>query len=185
MIKMKRIFLIFLLLIVFCTSSGVTAANSAKCAAIELIDGARAYNNLVCNGIASMNAKRYKQAIVTLTEALNTPLHEIPNFALYSRLSMLYFLNGDTAEAEVALAKAELSLSVLFGIVECAETDDGFKLRRRGGGFVNSRFEKEITQRMCGAAYEYFYQSKTLEDILQDAKLLQYYLSVRRQIQSK
>lgn len=164
--------------------SGVVFATSTKCEAVELIDGAEAYNEIVCKGVEFMDEENYEKAIVEFNKALDVRLHEVPNFNLYPRLALAYFLNGNDVKANENLAKAELSLSVLFGIVECIESDSGFELRRNGRWKVDSIYREEMTQRMCGAAYEYVYEERTLESVLKDSELLEHYMNIKKRLEN-
>lgn len=140
-----------------CDASDQQATQDPDCGAMEQAEGNPEYNRLVCEGLRQMERGHFAEATQTFEAAMKIPLFEFPNFALFSRLALAYLRAGDNTAARDALKKAELSLSVLIGATRCEETEKGFRLIKRGDIAVSANQDKEVTRRMCGAAYEYIY----------------------------
>lgn len=143
------------------------------------------YDALVCEGLDDLEAGRYELAIQKFEEAMNIRLNEVPNFMLFSRLALAYWKAGQANRAQEALAKAELSLGVLVGILRCIDTDTGFGIVNRYGEPVKSQYVEAITRRMCGAAYDYYYDRESLEEFVNDARLVEVFLKVRETIEGR
>ena len=190
MFSKRYALVLFVLACLLCGRSLASEKNSSelRCDAIELIAVAKDYNNLVCSGIESMNAKDYKSAIRDFRQAMSIKIVEVPNFELYPRLALAYSLNGDQKKAAAALDKAELSLKIFTRIYKCVETDKGFHIGKEVWGKtykVKSPYIDEIANRMCGAAYEYMYERNSLEDILVESKLVNHYLEIKRTVEQQ
>lgn len=161
-----------------------SAPVASACHALELSQSNQTYNKLVCAGVSAMNKNDYKGAATYFEQATNLKLFEFPNFELFPRLALAYFKAGERTKAEANLQKARLSLNVLVGIVKCRENESGFYLVGSDNVPISSRYSLEIAKRMCGAAYSDLYKVASLEDFLGKAKLLKYYFSISRQIES-
>lgn len=159
----------------------VAAENGYGCNAVELAEGNKTYNKLVCDSLKAMNDKDYKYAISLLDSAIKEPILEFPNFMLFSRLSYAYYLNGDKKTAAELIEKAELSLSVLSGIYKCNENKRAFFLTKNGEKIIH-KYHDEIALLMCPAEYDYIYMHKNLESYLFDLKLIEFYFEVRKKM---
>jgi tetratricopeptide (TPR) repeat protein len=140
------------------------------------------YDALVCEGLKAMEAGQYEAAIRNFEEAMSIRLPEVPNFMLFSRLALVHWKAGHVNRAREELAKAELALKVLVGILECKETDTGFAIVNRYGEPISSPEAEAVKRRMCGAAYEYYYERQSLEEFVSDARLVEVFLAVRKMI---
>ncbi len=166
-----------------CSEQRPAAAQSAApCSEPEVIRGATAYNELVCAGIDKMQHGQFQEAIHDLEQATTLRLSEIPNFRLFSRLALAYFKAGDRDRANLNLDLGRLSLSLLVGIYRCHQASTGFILLDQTGAPVEHPQAKEITRRMCGAAYEYAYSRNSLEDFVHDASLVEHYLAIAKEV---
>jgi len=169
---------------VFFACSVLERQSAAKhgCEAAEIVEGNLAYNRLVCEGARQMEQRRYAEAAKTFEMAMKIPLFEFPNFALFPRLALAFFKAGDREKAKDALQKAEISLSVLIGKMHCKEEEQDFRLVNQEGVSVAVHGEA-ISERMCGAAYEYIYTQRSFEIVLSDAKLIALYFEVKQEIE--
>ena len=161
------------------------------CNALEIIEigaGFNDYNNLVCAGIEHMEAERFRDAITSFESALSMRFLDIPNFELFPRLALAYFGAGEIENAKRYLLATELSLSILIGTLKCVEGD----IEEFGGsGFVTDRYGnrvtgdvlEEVANRMCGAAYDYYYEQKSFAVTLSNAELIERYLAAKRVIE--
>lgn len=173
----------FLLAAVCCSVNTLAiAAGQVPCVAIELSSGSPEYNRILCEGLERMQQKRYGDAVLAFESAMEVPLFEVPNFALYPRLALAHYSAGNYDKARDNLSKAELALSVLIQSIRCEEKDDGFRLIKRDGTEVNSQFESEISKRMCGAAYESYYTERTFDSTLRDAKLIELFYRIKNDL---
>ncbi len=84
--------------------------------------------------------------------------------------------------ANLNLDLGRLSLSLLVGIYRCHQASTGFILLDQTGAPVEHPQAKEITRRMCGAAYEYAYSRNSLEDFVHDASLVEHYLAIAKEV---
>ena len=133
-----------------------------------------------------MQDQEYLEAAELFEEALAVHLFETPNFELLPRLAWAYFQAGNRQEAENALLEAELSLLVLTGIAKCVETtlEDGmFYLRGTDGSRLSGIVSNNVMDRMCGGFYDGYYEPRSLDQVLQDAKLVQNYFDIKQRIQ--
>lgn len=160
------------------------AAEKETCEALELVEGNVEYNQLVCKGVRQMQLKNYSEAVKFFEEAMQKKLFEFPNFKLYPRLTLAYLGAGNVNKAKENLTNAELSLSILIGAVRCEETDKGFRLVNKDGSIVQIP-SQNITQRMCGAAYEYIYTQPSFKSTLYNAELIKIYLQAKKEVESK
>ncbi len=159
-------------------------------------------NELVCAAARHTEAGEYKASVKSLEAADARIIHEVPRFGLLSRLAWAYFKAGDLDKAADTLAKAELTLAILVGILKCVEDKDGFYLARtdiilwrlrreddfdldqaRDDLAMTGEFIDEVKSRMCGAAYDYVYEHESLEYVLSDAKSVAEYFEVKRRIE--
>nr|VFJ50500.1 MAG: hypothetical protein BECKDK2373C_GA0170839_102910 [Candidatus Kentron sp. DK] len=172
---------IFALLFGLNSICGATETQS-DCDAPELVEGSGPeYNQLVCDGARLMAQGYYGEATKAFEAAMKIPFLDMPNFKLFPRLALAYFMAGEREKATENLEKADLSLSVLTGIVRCKEDDRGlFFLVHESGKRIDNI---DIVHRMCGAAYDYFYGRYSLEQVLQDAELVRRYFDIRDRIQ--
>lgn len=155
-----------------------------KCNAIELVEGGKDYNSLVCQGHEAMSVGNYRSAIDLLEKAAAIHLFETPNYKLYPTLALAYFKTGNEEKAKEYLEKARLALSIVVGIMHCEDTDSSFYIAEYETQVVDSKYNKDIAQTMCGEAYEEAYAGRTLKGIAADAELIKYYFSVRTQIEA-
>lgn len=167
---------IFVLLLSGCVAN---VAIAAECSLPEVVEGEVVYNRLVCEGVSHLESGDYIKAIKILERASNERLFERPNFALYSRLAIVHFNVGNLDRAEELLNKAELSLSVLTGLLECKEIENGFELVSLSGSKVTSPHAMDVAKTMCGAAYEYLYRNRTLETIVENSELIKVFLDAK------
>ena len=156
--------------------------SAATCDAPELFESHAVYNELVCSGIEKMQEKQYGEAAFLFKKALATPLFEMPNFELLPRLALAYLEVGDLKKAKHILRKAELSLLVFSGQVECKEEEDGFYLSWSNELRVDNGHSYETAKIMCGAAYDYIYERRSLERVLQEAELVKNYFNVQQRV---
>lgn len=175
----KAIFSIGFIILV---SGGTKTKAAIDCDVQELTNNSD-YNEFVCAGVQHMQEKKYGEAIKSFEAALDLPLFEWPNFELLPRLAWAHFKAGDSKKAENTLEKAELSLSVFVGILKCNEVEDGFYLSDEYGNRLTGKNSSEVTAVMCGAIYESYYEQRSLEYILTDAKLVKRYFDVKRRIE--
>ena len=160
----------------------ISACSKADCSAPEILEGHSDYNELVCSGMGYMQEAKYFEAIDAFHEALDIPFHETPNFELFARLALAYAKSGEFNKADQVLKKAELSLSVFTGILTCEERQQGFYLLNLSNNRVDDDLGREVAKRMCGGAYDYIYESRSLERVLIEAKLVDNYIEIRREI---
>jgi len=137
-------------------------------------------NELVCQGLQSIERERYRDAIEAFERALAIHLFEVPNFQLFPRLALAYSKAGDGKKAQENLEKARALLLVLIGTYRCEETSAGFVFVNRQGGAVDEQFAADIARRMCGAAYDYIYETDSLEEFAHKARLVHAYLEVSK-----
>ena len=169
------------------------ADTTHTCDAIEIIDLGAAYNNynnLLCSGIEQMKEERFEDAISSFKAALSIRFLDIPNFELLSRLAMAYFRARDIENAKYYLSATELSLSILIGTLKCVEVEvEDFGANHiitdRYGVRLYGDVVEEIVNRMCGAAYDYFYPQRSFSITLSNAKLITRYYAVKRLIESE
>ena len=144
------------------------------------------YVVLACRGIEHMRAARYDQAAILFKEALAIPLHEAPNFELFTKFALALFRGGHDEEAKEALEMAELSLSVITGVLRCVERiDDASQtvLRKVAGGTrVSSPYEQIVVMRMCGAEQEGARILASLEEAATVGRLVEEFLAARVEI---
>lgn len=182
--------LIFMGLVLF--SICAEAYKELFCNAPEIImpefQGYKDYNNLVCSGIEHMKEDRFDDAVFAFESALSISFLDIPNFELFPRLAMAYFRAGDIDNAKNNLLKAELSLSILIGVLKCVEVDvedygTSYIVRRYGhGGRLSGDAIDDVANKMCGAAYDYWYIQPSFDNTLHDAELIRRYLDVKELI---
>ncbi|MBT8420671.1 MAG: hypothetical protein KJO08_07405 [Gammaproteobacteria bacterium] len=175
---MARWIIAFTFLFGLFSSCGATEIRF-DCDAPELVEGNAKYNQLVCNGVGFMTRNRYAEAAKTFEMAMEVPLFEMPNFELFPRLALAHFMAGNREKAMENLKKAELSLSVLTGILHCLETEQGLFVVRENGERID---DFGISRKMCGAAYDYFYRRFSLEQVLQEAELVKRYFDIKNRI---
>jgi hypothetical protein len=172
-------------------SAGVQAQTPEKplCSAPEVITGLEAYdqyNELVCAGAKSLQSKQYKEAAAKFEAALKLDLYDVPNFQSLSRLALAYHLSGKKLLAEQYLTQSELALKVLVGELRCIENKEHVSLvYALGGKVIVSSAASEIAKRMCGGAYENYYQIRTLSGFLSDAALVKQFFEVKAKVHSK
>ncbi len=130
-----------------------------------------------------MQKNEYEEAIKSFEAALALHLFETPNFELFPQLAWAYFKAGDLKKAEDSLVKAELSLSVFAGIFKCEEGEGGFYLRDKNGARRTGTISDEVTAIMCGAAYDYIYEHRSLERVLLEAEIVKRYFDVKQRIE--
>lgn len=155
-----------------------------KCNAIELVEGSKDYNSLVCQGHEAMYVGDYGLAINLLGKAAAIHLFEVPNYKLYPALALAYFKAGNEEKAKEYLEKSRLTLSVVVGIMHCEGTDSSFYIAEYATQLVASKYNKDVARTMCGEVYEEAYVGRTLKGIVADAELIKYYFSVRAQIEA-
>lgn len=153
------------------------------CDAPELVGTSAPYDDLVCEGIRALEARRYYDAMDRFRRALSVRLHEVPNFQLFPRLAIASWHAGDLRAARASLERARLALSVLTGLLRCTERGVGFVLVDAAGEMVASPEAPEIVSRMCGADYAYLYERDSLESFVADAELIRVFLEARRVIE--
>lgn len=153
------------------------------CEALEVVPGNDFYNALVCRGLSEMASQRYAEAVATLESAGQLRLVEFPNFRLYTRLAQAYHRLGNREKARENLAKAELAVSVYVGAMSCVERNGRNVLWDKSLGRVaSSQYQAEIASEMCSPMYDALYQIRTLESVLVEARLVQDYKSVKKEI---
>ena len=168
------------------------AGTSSNCDAPEVIDfaeGYKDYNNFLCSGIAQMKEEKYSDAVSSFKSALSIRLFEIPNFELYSRLAMAHFKAGDIENAKRSLLAAELSLSILIGVLTCVEVDVedfgvSYIVVNEYGDRLSGDVLEEVVNKMCGAAYDYYYDQSSFAVTLSNAELIKRYLAAKKSIES-
>lgn len=153
------------------------------CNAAELVKGEASYDQLVCKGISALKAKDYPSAIQSLESAAAIHFVDIPNYKLFPKIAYSYFKTGNMEKASAYLEKARLSLSVSVGIMHCQEADSGFYIAQFATQKVDSTQAQDVVRAMCGEAYQDAYDSRTLEAVVSDARLIEYYLAVKADIQ--
>ena len=157
----------------------------APCDAAEVV-GQQLYDELVCPGIAAFERGDYAEAIALFERALDTPLHEVPNYELLPQLAVAYASAGERAKAVATLAKAELAARVLTRMVLCLESENGGSqlVWSRDLQRLTSPYYEEISGRMCGAAYDSHYHHGDLKVIEHEAAFVQRYLEAKRIIEA-
>ena len=166
-------------------SFNVEASNTkVSCNAIEVYKGNDNYNHLLCSGIEYMNKKKYKDAINKFEKAMQVNLLEFPNFKIYTRLALAYFLYKDEKKAKENIQKAELSLLLYVRIIYCKDYKESYILVDKYHNYISQQYSNEISNLMCGAAYEYIYNA-TLESIAYDSELIKYFVYVKNQLNYK
>lgn len=164
--------------------SGCSKTEAAiDCDVPEVIEGHHDYNKFVCIGVEQVQEQKYEKAIKSFEAALALHLFETPNFELFPQLAWAYFKAGDLKKAEDNLEKAELSLSVFTGILECGESEGGFYLHDQNGVRRTGKINDEVTAIMCGAAYDYIYERQSLERVLLEAGIVKRYFDVKQRIE--
>ena len=146
------------------------------------------YNTLWCAGIEHMRKERFKDAITSFQSALSMRFLDIPNFQLFPQLALAYFGAGEIENAKRSLLAAELSLSILIGTLKCVEVDieefgvSGFVTDRYGNRVTGDVLE-DVATRMCGDAYDYYYEDRSFAVTLDNAKLIERHLAAKRLIE--
>lgn len=163
--------------------ASVAAQDAVPCDAVELVSGNQRYNRLVCSGIDMLDQGRFGEAVRYLEDASNVMIFEFPNFMILPRLALAYWRLGDKSKATEYLNQSHLSLSVLIGIYQCEERNDGVRIVDAYGGEVKEPGIIAVLRRMCGAAYEYVYEQISFEIYLDNARLIQHHLEIARVIQ--
>lgn len=187
----KRAIFLFVSFAAFAVVGTALAGAHAKdidtptCNAPERTAHYQAYNDLLCEGIAQLEAGHADAAVHSFEELVSLRIHEAPNYAPLSLMALAYWRNGEAEQAQETLTKAKLSLEVLVRVVECVENHDGLAHLNRGGTRLSGAIAEEIGNLMCGAAYEYIYEQKSLEIVHGDAQLIQRYFDVRDEIKGK
>lgn len=172
-----------LLLLVGCCTLGLPrlAGAQATCSAIEIGSPFDVeYNQLLCEGIQSMQDGQYAAATRAFETALTEKFNETPNFKLFTRLAVAYFKAGNVVRARETLAKAELSLSVAIGIAKCRETEKGDTVLTKDGRPVAE--PHGIVEVMCGAIYEDVYRFRNFRSAVHEGQLVQAYLDAEQLI---
>lgn len=157
-------------------------AGSDDCDAIEKIDGQKEYNRILCVAIEYLERNEYDKAVSALEKASVIRMHETPNFLIYPRLAVAYASSGQLKEARRTLEKAEITLSVYFGIFMCRHSEDDFYLVDRAERRVEEDYADYAIRKMCGAAYEYIYEQQALGDILRESKYIEHFLSATEKV---
>ncbi len=163
-------------------SAFTCAAGMTDCDALELISGHSDYNSLVCAGVQKVEERKYEEAISLFEQALAVPLREWSNFLLLPRLALAHHLSGSGQKAESVLLKAELTLSVFLGLMTCEQTETGYVVRRAYEDYLTGQVGNEVAAIMCGNEYHYVSERDTLEQVLLEAKLIENYFEIKRQI---
>lgn len=158
------------------------------CKAPELVVAQKQYNKEVCAGISMAKVGNHKAAILYFEKALQMNLLEVPNFQLIPRLALMYSYVGLKDKSMQLLGEAELALKVYTRIYRCSEQDGNFTITRNSWGKsyrIDSPHHDRVAGMMCGDAYDYIYHPESLMVNIREATLVQNYLSIKKEIDSK
>ena len=137
-----------------------------------------------------MDAGQYVDAAKTMEEALRMEFLDVPNYALLPRLALAYYRAGRLEEAKSHLRMAELSLSLVAGVIECTVTVP-FKLRTKAKFHSGPRElkigpeEKETISRMCGEGLTWSYGGFAIDELRLVVDELVYYWRVKDEIEGR
>ena len=162
------------------------AEVETNCSAPELMEGFEGYNHyneLVCEGIKYTKEEKFSDAVKAYEQALSVFFLDIPNFELFSKLAWVRFKMGDITRARKELKKAEISLLVYTGMLECPGSGDVSHLKYRYGALFDGEIYKEVAVVMCGEAYDYYYTRESLESVLYEYPLVKQYFDIKRKIE--
>ncbi len=113
---MRQICILLVSLALGCTGA---ALSGAQCAAPETIQGAEAYNKLVCHGIQALSNKNNAEALRDFLSASRETTLESPNTLLFGRIANVYASLGQFRESYEYLEYDNISLLWSMGIVRC------------------------------------------------------------------
>ena len=145
------------------------------------------YNAFVCAGEDEMDKGKFKKAVLLFEKAMAIPIHEAPSFELFPTLALAYFRAGERKQAELALLKARLTISVYTGVLLCMEKNNVSYLRwaRRENDPYPDDVGHEVEKIMCGAIIEGYYVPSSLEDIVQKGELVKHYFEIKQIIRGQ
>ena len=175
----------------FATTAHAADKPQASCDAPELFGkDDNDYNRLVCEGTTHMQRQQYTQAVRAFEAAMQKTLYDSPNFVLYPRLALAYLRAGDPAKARATLKKGEIALSIFIGAVKCLETNEQLNVIKQAGSdsdraVYESPYWPEVSRRMCGAMYDIIYTQRSFTRVLGEAKLVQAYLDIKKEIETQ
>ena len=165
------------------------------------------FNELHCAAVRHMEAKDYPAAVRAFEVADDRGAFEVPRDGLLLELAWAYFKAGELEKAEVALAKAELTIAVNAGILRCLENNEKpyfyiakvDKILDLAEGIARGEedslhtiqspdrmrlkieFIDDVEKRMCSALYHY--DREFLDKVLWEANIVQEYFDVKQRIE--
>jgi len=157
------------------------------CESYDFVGGAADdYSKTICAARKLMKEGKNSQAAELLVRASRLMLFEEPNFRALPDLALTQYLSGQLVEAKRTIILAEYTLGVLVGMYSCVEDE------RDGHYSIWSSAEIDFVpaiaelaaERMCGAAYDGYYEYADLESFVVDAELVKHYLEIRKAIDS-
>ena len=119
--------------------TGDRGGQPAPCSAPELSGVSRAYDALVCAGLASYREAQYATAVERFVAARKIPLEDFPNVWILARLAQAQWMSGDRIGAKSTLAQAELSIQILTGVFVCTFDDANAAVSDRLGRAISAR----------------------------------------------
>jgi hypothetical protein len=150
------------------------------CSGIELVRGEEEYNRLICEGKALLERGLYAEATKPLQAASNLYFPHVPNYKVLALLAKAHLLAGDRQKGEEILQVARMSLSVLAQVVRCSDSGSSPITLVSGGRSLTSQAATAAAQRMCGGAYEPYYEARpSLDAFMRDAEIIQEFLRVQ------
>ena len=161
------------------------SGSEMSCNVPELVVYHEGYNSEVCLGVSMLEKGHFKEAIFHMEKALQINLYQVPNFYLIPRLALAYAFIGSEEKSGQLLEEAELALKIYTRILKCSEQDGKFSIVRYSGGKfyqINSLYHDRVVGIMCGAAYESLYYQKNLSVNIDEAMLVQHYLSIKAKL---
>lgn len=120
-------------------------SQGATCNEPEVVAYNPVYNEHICAGLAALAEERLEVAAIALERAVDTPLHEVPNYQPFGRLAIVYWQLDESEKARMVLAKAELGLGVVTGVYQCLDTPAGKAIFDRYGNQLESKAAAVMT----------------------------------------
>lgn len=178
-------FFAFSFVTIFVGSICLSASASTQCNEPEVVQGADAYNNLVCNGYAALKNDDNQKALDLFLAASKQPVLESPNVRLFGNIAYLYAKLGHFQEADTYLQYDNISALWMIGIVRCkvrsgSTSEDLVQDGRR----LSTVESTDMVDVLCGPVFDEFsyYRDRNAESFIPAAEAILRYESYRKKI---
>ena len=126
------------------------------------------YSDKISSGEILLKNKKIDSAISLFREALNIPLHEIPNYEPYLYIAEAYCLRGSKREGRLLLSEFDCMLNIDKGKTQCYGD-------KTNNSLPNKALPQACFERMCGEIFLEYYEKPTNEHSMKMSALTSRY----------